>query len=290
MGEEPSLAELAPINAVLRERGWIEGKNLSVERRYVGDRPERLDPAATELVRLGVDAIVTSGTDAALAAKKATSTIPIVMYSVADPVLVGLVNSLPRPGGNITGFCIVSTELDGKRLELLRELVPGVQRVGELFNPRNPYFLAARPVYERTYRSLELEPVFVEVRGEADVETAVALVAKQNVQALVVPADNLLISNAARIMRAALRYRLPTVVENKELLNAGGLVTYTYSAEERQQRYAAYLDKVLRGAKPADLPIEQPTKFEMIVNLRTARALAFSIPKPVLSRADEVIQ
>jgi len=290
VGNTPTPSELEASRLALRDLGWIEDQNLIYERRYVGDKSELLTKSAEELVGLKVDLIVTSGTDATLAAKRATSTIPIVMFSVGDPVLVGLVSNLSHPGGNITGFSIVSSELDAKRLELLRELIPGIQRVGELFNSRNPYYSAARPAYERVYGSLRLEPIFLDVRATSDIEGAVAAAAQKKAQALVVPADNLFNSNRDRIVRAALRYRLPTIVEVKDLLESGGLIAYTFSGMEYLQRHAAFIDKILRGAKPGDLPIEQPTKFELLVNLRTARELGFVVPRSILTRADEVIQ
>ena len=208
---------------------------------------------------------------------------------VGDPVLVGLVNNLSHPGDNITGFSTASTELDAKRLELLRELIPGIRRVGELVNSRNPYY-SARPAYERVYASLGLEPIFLDVRAASDIEAAVATAAQKKAQALVVPADTLFSSNPDRIMRAALRYRLPTIVEDKDLLESGGLIAYTFNSMEVAQRYAAFVDKVLRGAKPADLPIEQPTRFELVVNLRIARELGLVVPRSILTRANEVIQ
>jgi putative ABC transport system substrate-binding protein len=289
LGDAPTLSELQLNEAPLRELGWIEGKNLLFERKYAGDRPELLRTLADDLVRLRVDVIVTSGTDAAIAAKKATSSIPVIMFSVGDPVLVGLVDSLSRPGGNITGFSIVSTELDAKRLQLLRELLPDIQRVGELVNPNNPIYTTGRRAYEGVYRALRLQPVFVEVRDADELDSAVETVAKQQAQALVVPADNLFISSGARIMRAALRHLLPTVVEIRDLVEAGGLVAYTFSKEERSRRYATYVDKILHGAKPSDLPIQQPTKFELIINMKTAKALGLTIPQALLQRADEVI-
>jgi putative ABC transport system substrate-binding protein len=290
LGNPPTPAELeaSASRVALRDFGWIEDKNLIYERRYVGGRLELLNRSAEELVGLKVDLIVTSGTDAALAAKRATSTIPIIIL-VGDPVLVGLVNNLSNPGGNITGFSTASPELDAKRLELLRELIPGIQRVGELVNSNNPYY-AARPAYERVYASLGLEPIFLDVRATGDIEAAVATAAQKKAQALVVPADNLFSSNPDRIMRAALRYRLPTIVEDTDLLKSGGLIAYTFNSTEVGQRYAAFVDKVLRGAKPGDLPIEQPTRFELVVNLRTARELGLVVPRSILTRANEVIQ
>ena len=216
-----------------------------MERRYANNRPELLRPLAEELVRLKVELIVTSGTAAALAAKNATTSIPIVFGVVSDPVGVGLVTSLARPGGNVTGFSIVNTELNKKRLAALRELVPAIERVGILENPTNPYFRAAH---------LEL---FYEHRVE--------------------------------IMRAALKHALPTA-SSRSFVEAGGLIAYTGSFSEQADRFAAFIDRILRGARPADIPVEQPTKFDLLINLKTAKALGITVPKELLLRADEVIQ
>ena len=274
----------------LRDLGWIEGKNLVFERRYAGDRPELLQRFAAELVRLKVEIIVTSGTDAAVAAKEATARIPIVIYSAGDPVGAGLVASLSRPGGNITGFSILTTELDVKRLEVLHEVLPSAQRVGELVNPNNPAFRVARKEYEEAFRSLGMQPIFINVAVASELGNAFAELARRRAQALVVRQDNLFVTNSVSIMRASVEHALPTMVGSRDMVEDGGLVSYTYSPEERNRRFAFFLDKILRGAKPADLSVERPTKFKLVINLNTAKALGLTIPQSLLLRADEVIQ
>jgi putative ABC transport system substrate-binding protein len=276
--------------AALRDLGWIEGKNLVIERRYAGDRAELLQRFAAELVQLKVEIIVTNGTDAAVAAKDATTRIPIVIFSAGDPVGAGLVASLSRPGGNITGFSILSRELRVKRLEVLHELLPAAQRVGELVNPTNPFFRVARKEYEEAYRSLGMRPLFIDVAVATELGNAFAELARWRAQALVVPTDNLFRANSVWIMRAAVGQALPTMVDIKDMVKDGGLVSYTFSDTERDHRFAFFVDKILRGAKPADLPIVQPAKFELVINLKTAKTLGLTIPQSLLLRADEVIQ
>jgi putative ABC transport system substrate-binding protein len=289
--DEPlSQAELQQEYAPLRALGWVVGQNLLVERRYAYRRVERLRLLAEELVRLKVEIIVTDGTTATLAAKNATTTIPIIMHAVGDPVRSGLVASLAQPGGNITGISIVAPELDGKRLSLLRELLPGMQRVGVLELSTNPYYRDARKEFEQTCRSLGLQPIIIEVAAAVDLENAIAELARRRVQALFVHPDDLFYSNRVPIVSAALKYALPTLSMAKEWLEAGALVTYAASDAEIDRRYAAFVDRVLRGAKPADLPIEQPTVFELGINLKTAKALGISVPQSLLLRADQVIQ
>ncbi len=276
--------------ARLGELGWVEGRNLLTEWRFANGRPELLQPLAEELVRLKVEVIGTAGTQAAYAAKNATTSIPIVMFGAGDPVRTGLVASLARPGGNITGYSIVSTEMDAKRLALLREVLPSAQRVGVLVNSTNPISRVLQKETEPVYRSLGMEPIIVAVAGESELENAVAEIARRRAQALVVADDALFFTHRVSIMNAALRYGLPTLVEALEMLKAGAVLSYSVSLSEQRRRYAAFVDKILRGAKPADLPIEQPTQFELGINLNTAKALAITIPKPMLLRADEVIQ
>jgi putative tryptophan/tyrosine transport system substrate-binding protein len=288
-------AERQQFWAPARKLGWIEGDNLIVESRFAGLKAERLRPLADELVRLNVDVIVTSGTDAALAAKNATTTIPIIMYSAGDPVRAGLVASLARPGGNITGFSALSPELEGKQLELLRELLPAAQRVGVLVNSKNPMSFVGRKEYEETFSTLHLQPIFIEVAMASELENAVAEVARRRGEALVVPADWLFVTNAGSIMGAALHHRLPAVVPQREMLEAGGLALYSVSESsaeiaDKNRRYFILLDKILRGAKPGIIPIEQPTKFELILNLKIAKMLGLTIPQRLLLRADEVIR
>jgi putative tryptophan/tyrosine transport system substrate-binding protein len=286
----PTPAEIEEQSVPLRALGWVEGQNLLVERRYANSRAELLRPFAEELVRLKVEIIVTRGTAATLAAKNATSTLPIIMYAAADPVRAGLVASLARPGGNITGFSIVGPELDAKRLGLLRELLPSVQRVGVLQNSTNPYYRSVREEFEQACRSLDIQPIIIGVAAAGELENAVAELARRRAQALLVRNDSLFYDNRVPLMRAALRYALPTIAWRKELLDAGALVSYAVSNAEQDQRYAAFVDRILRGAKPADLPIEQPTKFELVINLKTAKALGLTVPQALLLRADELIQ
>jgi putative ABC transport system substrate-binding protein len=290
IGVPPPPAEREQQYAALRDLGWIVGQNLHIEQRY-GDA-ELLPRMAEEFVRLKVDLIVADGTAATLAAKNATTTIPILMSSAGDPVGAGLVASLARPGGNITGYATLSPEVDVKRLSLLRELLPATQRVGELINSANPYFRNAPKRLEGAYRSLGMQPIIVDLAQAAKLEDAIAEVARRRAQALDVPSDSLFHDNdgIGRSMRAALRYALPTIVDGDELLEAGGLLSYDINLAETQRRDAAFIDRILRGAKPSDLPIEQPTKFDLGINLKTARALGITVPQSLLLRADRVIE
>jgi putative ABC transport system substrate-binding protein len=275
--------------APLRDLGWIEGKNLAFEIRYAGNTAD-LQRFAAELVRLNVEIIVTSGTDAAIAAKQATTRIPIVLLAAGDPVGAGLVASLSRPGGNITGYSVLSTELRIKRLELLRELLPAAQRVGELVNPNNALWRIGHKAYEETYRSLGMRPLFIDVVVASELGHAFAELARRQAQALMVPEDNLFDANSAWIMSTALGHALPTIVGDTRMVRDGGLVSYGINPGEGDYRFAYFIDKILRGAKPADLPVAQATKFRLIINLKTAKALGLAIPPSLLLRADEVIE
>jgi putative tryptophan/tyrosine transport system substrate-binding protein len=267
----------------LRELGWIEGQNLAIERRYASGREELLRPFAEELVQLKVELVVTNGTAAARAVKNASASMSIVMYSVGDPVAAGLVASLAHPGGNVTGSTNVSKELYAKRLELLHELLPTATRVGELVNRAAHLSLSED---EQVYRSLGMQPIFVDVVAPSELENAVAEVARKGGQALIVQSYALFPNNRDRIMRAALTHALPTVVDTPYMLEAGGLLSYAMSLDERGRRTAGFIDKILRGAKPGDLPVEQPTKFELGINLKTAKALGLTVPQSLLLRAD----
>ena len=289
-GTQLSASELEEEIAPLRELGWIEGRNLLVERRYGNNRAELLLPLAEELVRLKVELIVTEGTVATLAAKSATNTIPIVIRSSGDPVSTGLVASLARPGGNITGYSVVGPGIDAKSIALLRELVPSMQRMGVLEPSANPYFRVARKDFEEACRRAGIHPIFLEVAATAELESAVAEAVRQRAQALFVHIDKLFFDNRVEIARAALRHALPTLVQGKGFLEAGGLISYTFSWAELRRRGAAFIDKILRGAKPRDLPIEQPTQFVLGINLRTAKELGITVPQSLLLRAEEVIQ
>ena len=289
-GAPPPPAEWEEQVAPLREFGWIEGQNLRIERRYASHKYDLLQPMAEELARLKVELIVAEGTSATLAAKNATTVIPIVMRSSGDPVRSGLVTSLARPGGNITGYSLVAPEMDTKIIGLLRELLPGLQRVGVLVNPTSSYYRDERKDFEQACRSSGIEPIFVEVTAKSELATAVAEVARLRAQALIVQNDRLFIDNHVEVMRAALKHALPTEAQGKEFLEAGALISFDSSLAELRRRGAAFIDKILRGANPADLPVEQPTQFELGVNLKTAKALGITVPQSLRMGANEVIQ
>jgi putative tryptophan/tyrosine transport system substrate-binding protein len=274
----------------LRELGWVEGQNLHVERRYANGRSEALQPFAEELVRAKVEIIVTAGTAATLAAKRATTTIPIV-FSAGDPVLLGLVASLARPGGNLTGISQAGPEVTAKYLSLLKELIPRLQRIGVLWDAGNPYVRAARDQFERVSQSLSLVPIIVDIPTAGEIGGAIAQVAQQRAQALVLPSNHIVWQRRFEIIDAVMKHGLPTMAENQLMVREGGaLITYGRSQVEEDRLHAQYIDRILRGAKPRDLPVQQPTKFDLAINLKTARALGLTIPKELLLRADEVIQ
>ena len=287
-GSAETPAEAEELAVPLRALGWVEGRNLLIERRNA-ERAEQLGPLAQELVRLKVEIIVAIGTDAVLAAKNATTTIPILIGSAADPVGSGLVASLARPGGNITGFSHAGPEVEAKRLALLHELLPGLQRVGLFEESTNSGSRAMRTWLEQACRSLGLEPIIIGVATADEVEKAIEEMARRRAQALV--ADDVLFrDNRVALMSAVLKYKLPTITNEPRLLEAGALAYFGVSLAELNQRGAAYIDRILRGAKPADLPIEQPTRFELGINLKTAKALGITVPQTLLLRADQVIQ
>ena len=278
----------------LRELGWVEGQNVVIEYRFAEGRSDRLPDLATELVRLKVDVIATGPTTPVLAAKKATGTIPIVGMSFTDPVGLGLVASLARPGGNVTGVTYgVGTETFGKGLELLKETVPKVRRVAFLSNPANnpaqPLVVAS---VKSAARSLGLELRLVETRGAAEFDGAFTAMARDGVEALLIQTDPtyLLPGAATRLADLAAKSRLPSMHAQRAAVEAGGLMSYGPSIVALWRRGAVFVDKILKGAKPADLPVEQPTKFELVINLKTAKALGITIPPSVLARADEVIE
>ena len=267
-------------NAPLRALGWVEGQNLLVERRYASGKVELLSALAEELVRLKVEIIGTAGTPASLAAKNATKTIPIVLFSVADAVGSGLVESLARPGGNVTGFSFHFVEIDAKRLELLRDLVPGLSRVGVL-ETANPFYRARRNDFVQACRSLGVQPIFFEVATQGDVERAITEMARRGAQALLVPSEPLFYENPVPLVTLASKFALPIVTGNRNFVEAGALALLGHSPEEQSERFAWFVDKILRGAMPADLPIQQPTKFVLVVNLRAAKALGLTVPRSV---------
>ena len=274
----------------LRELGHVEGKTFVLELRYGEAKSERLPDLARELVALKADVIVTA-TDVAIAAvKRETRTIPIVMATSIDPVGTGFVASLARPGGNVTGLSNVSSELSGKRLELLKEVVPGLSRVAFLWNPDVRGNLLDYKEVEAAARSLRLALQSVEVSSVEDLERAFSAVTSQRAQALILSGNPVTFSKRAEIASFTQRNRLPSMYSTKEYVEAGGLMSYGPSLVGMFRRAATYVDKILKGAKPADLPVEQPTKFELVINLKTAKALGLTLPRSLLQRADQVIQ
>jgi ABC-type uncharacterized transport system substrate-binding protein len=273
----------------LREFGWVEGRNVAIEYRWVEGRNDRAVEMAAEFVRLKVDVIITIGTPAALAAKQATSVIPIVFTTVADPVGNGLVASLARPGGNVTGLSIQQTDLAGKRLELLRAVVPGLRALAILADADNPANLLEVGEVQAAARKLGLGVATFEIRRAEDIPTVFGAL-KGGAEALYVAGAPLTNNSRVRINTLALAARLPTMLASREYVEAGGLMSYGPSFPDLFRRAASYVDKILRGARPADIPVEQPTKFDLVVNLTTARALGLDIAPNVLAIADEVIE
>jgi putative ABC transport system substrate-binding protein len=275
----------------LRDLGYVEGQNLIIEERYAEGRAEQLPALAAELVRLQVEVIVAGGTAAIRAAQHATRTIPIVMAVAYDPVGEGLVASLARPGGNITGLSWLGAELPGKRLELLKETVPQLSRTAVLANPANPAYAPGMHNLTGAARALGLQLHVVEVRRADELDTAFAAMSRVGADALLVLEDSLLLSGLRRrIADLAATNRLPAMYGWKYHVAAGGLMSYGPSQPDMLRRAATYVDKILKGAKPADLPVEQPTKFEFVINLKAAKALGLTIPPTVLFQADEVLQ
>lgn len=275
----------------LRELGWIDGLDITIEFRFADGQFDRLPGLAAELVRLEVELIVAQPTPAAMAAKKATATIPIVMVNAGDPDRIGLVESLARPGGNVTGTAFsVGLQTIVKGLDLLREVLPRVRRLAVLSNPDNPGQPDAVADLEKAAATVGLQLVPLQVRGEQDFERAFAQMTGQRAEALLVVADSMFIRHRARLAELALQQRLPTVHGVRDNVDAGGLISYGPNLNHSSRRAAVFVDKILKGARPAELPVEQPTKFDLVVNLRTAKALGLTIPQSMLLRADEVIQ
>ena len=275
----------------LREHGYTEGQNILIEYRFSDDRDDRLPALAAELVGLPVDVILASGTPASFAARDATTTIPIVMGSVAaDPVETGLIESLARPGGNITGMTSISATLTAKRLQILKETVPGLARVAVFWNPPNPTYGPVLKELEEAARPLGLELLRQEVRAPEDFEDAFAAMIQRRAGALIAPADPLTTNRPKMVADLALKYHLPMLMERREFVEAGGLMALGANLADLYRRSAVHVDKILKGAKPGELPMEQPTEFDVAINLKTARTLGLTIPPTVLLQATEVIQ
>jgi putative ABC transport system substrate-binding protein len=274
----------------LRELGYVEGRNIVIEYRWAEGEYARLSALIAELLALKVDVIVTAGTPAALAVKRATTSIPLVMVAVGDPVGTGLVPSLSHPGGNITGLTSIAAEMEGKRLELLREVVPGVSHIAVLWNAANPI----QEIQERATRTaahvLRMKVLSLGVRTIEQIKDAFATIVHDRPDALLVLADRLFLHHRALIMDFATRHRLPGVHAYRELVEAGGLMSFGPSYAGMHRRAAYFVDRILKGAKPADLPVERPPTFELVINVKAAKALGVTIPPSVLLRATELIQ
>lgn len=302
LGKPARIGRLSPLSAEadaplldafragLRELGWIEGQNYTIEAVFAEGKPDRLPELAAELVRRRVDVILAGSNPGTLAAKNATRTIPVVMVTTADPVGGRLVESLARPGANITGVTALGQGLSAKRLELLKELVPAVTRVAVLTNPASPYSGPFMKESADASRALKVQLQLVEAHDPIEFEQAFGAMTRERAGALMVLTDVMFITHRKRIVEFAAMSRLPAVYGEREFIDAGGLMFYGASLADMYRRAAMHVDKILKGGKPADLPVEQPTKFEMIINLKTAEALGLTIPRALLLRADRTIE
>jgi putative ABC transport system substrate-binding protein len=283
--------QIASFRQALRELGYVEGKTVLLELRFADGAPERIPQLARELVALKPDVIVATTDPAIAAVRRETQTIPIVMALSSDPAGAGFVASLARPGGNVTGLSTLSPETSAKRLELLREVVPGLSRVALLWTPDSRGNPLDYKETEAVARSLHVELQSIELFRVEDLDRAFSAVTKGRAQALIVPAGNpIIIARTDQVVSFAQRSRLPSIHGARQYVDAGGLMSYGPNTADLFRRAAIYVDKILKGAKPADLPVEQPTKFELVINLKTAKAMGITIPKSVLLRADEMIQ
>ena len=281
---------LAPFHKRLHDFGYIEGQNITFEYRYFEGKVERAPELADQLVRIHCDIILTTGTEAALAAKAATQRIPIVMGFSGDAVRLGIIADLARPGGNITGMTSVNNELSGKRLELLMEVIPKLSRVALLWSPANPNTSRVVQETETLARSLRVEIQTVEVKTVNDFDGAFRMAIKKRAEALMLGGGGFFGANQTRIIELAAKNRLPATYPNTQFVEAGGLMAYTEDRTYMSRRAAEYVDKILKGANPADLPVERPSKWELVINLKTAKQIDLTIPPNVLARADRVIK
>ena len=285
---EANLVE--PFRQGLRDLGYVEGRNLAIEYRWADGQYDRFPALIHELAALKVEVIVTAGTPAALAVKRETPAIPLVMAAIGDPVGTGLVASLARTGGNLTGLVAIAPDLEGKRLELLREVVPKLSHVAFLVNPANPLHVVSEKLARTAAATLHVKLRFVGVQAESEFDQAFSALLRERPGALVMLADRLFLHHRARIVDFTTRQRLPGMYAYRELVEAGGLMSFGPSYPGMHRRAAYFVDKILKGAKPADLPMEQPTTFELVINLKTAKALGLTIPPSLLQRADQVIE
>ena len=281
---------VGPFREGLRDLGYIEGRNVLIEYRWAEGKYDRFPALIGELLALKVAVIVTAGTPATLAVKKATTSVPLVMSAVGDPVGTGIVPSLSHPGGNITGLTAISTEMDAKRLELLREVVPSVSYIALLWNAASPLQVLAEKQVQAAAQVLRMRVLSLGVKTEEEIKSALAVMARERPDALLVLADRLLLHHRALIMDFATRHRLPGVHAYRELVEAGGLMSFGPSYADMHKRAAYFVDRILKGAKPGDLPVERPRTFELVINLKVAKALGLTIPQSVLLRGTEIIQ
>jgi ABC-type uncharacterized transport system substrate-binding protein len=281
---------VGPFREGLRDLGYVEGQNILIEYRWAEGEYERFTALTAELIALRVDVIVTAGTPASLAVQKAATSIPLVMIAVGDPVATGLVASLGRPGGNITGLTSISSEMAGKRLELLREVVPKLSHVAVLWNAASPIQVIDERETRAAAQALGMKMLSLGVRSREEIEDALTTIVREQPGALLVLADRLFLHHRTRIMDFAAQRRLPGVHAYRELVEAGGLMSYGPSYADMHRRAASYVDRILKGSKPADLPVQAPVKFELVINLKAANALGLAIPAMLLGRADEVIE
>jgi putative ABC transport system substrate-binding protein len=281
---------VGPFRDGLRALGYEEGRNIRLEYRWAGGQYDRLPRLVAELIAAKVDVIVTAGTPAALAVKRATTTVPLIMVAVGDPVGTGIVSSLARPGGNITGLSSIAPDLEGKRLELLKELIPGLSSVGVFWNPSNAFHDVSMRQVRAAAPALHINVLPLGVRKAEDLDAAFATVLNEKPAALLVLADRVFLHDRQRIVDFATANRLPNVNAYRELVEAGGLMSFGPSYEDMHRRAATYVDKILKGAQPGTLPIEQPAKFDLRVNLKSAKVIGLSIPESFLLRADQVIE
>ena len=281
---------VGPFREGLRDLGYVEGRNVLIEYRWAEGKYDRFPALIGELLALKVAVIVTAGTPATLAVKKATTSVPLVMSAVGDPVGAGIVPSLSHPGGNITGLTAISTEMDAKRLELLREVAPSVSYIAVLWNAANPLQVLDEKQVQAAAQVLRMRVLSLGVKTEEEIKSALAVMARERPDALLVLADRLLLHHRALIMDFATRHRLPGVHAYRELVEAGGLMSFGPSYADMHKRAAYFVDRILKGAKPGDLPVERPRTFELVINLKVAKALGLTIPQSVLLRGTEIIQ
>ena len=293
MGNSTAALEANLVDAFregLREHGYEEGGNIVIEYRWADGKYEQFPTLVAELIAAKVDVIVTAGTPAALAMKKATTTVPLVMVAVGDPVGTGLVPSLARPGGNLTGLSSIAPDLEGKRLQLLREVVPALSYVAMFINSLNPFHVSSMRQAQAAAQAMGIKLQLHDIRKSEDLDDAFAAIRKERPDALLILADRVFLHNRERMMDFTKEQRLPNVNAYKELVEVGGLMSYGPSYEDMHKRAAIYVDKILKGAKPADLPIEQPSKFTFIINLKAAKALGVTVPLQLLELADRLIE